>query len=339
MSTNRYTEAHRNPAGPGDSRPTALKIIKDEGLEHKMAGKVFLVTGVSSGIGIETVRALAATDATVYGLVRDLKKGEQALGDLLSPGRVELLQCELDSLASIRSCAAEFMQKSENRLNVLITNAGVMAIPTLTRTKDGFETQFGTNHLGHFLLFQLVKPALLASSMPDFQSRVVSLTSIGHRRNTVHFDNLNFEKGPDSYTPYDGYGQSKTANIYMANYIERQYGKTHGLHGLAVHPGGIWTGLAVHITPEVRAFYTNDEKTRKNMKSPEQGAATSVLAAVGKDFEGRGRVYLENCGEGGPLLTEPTPTTPGYSPHAFDEEAEDRLWKVSCQLVGVDDDL
>ncbi|KAH8810668.1 hypothetical protein F5884DRAFT_897237 [Xylogone sp. PMI_703] len=332
MSKNRYTEAHLNPNGPGDARPTALQVVKDEGLEGKLTDKVFLVTGVSSGIGIETVKALAATGAVVYGTVRNLEKGRQALGSVLSPGRVELLHCDLSSLASVRVCAEEFLKKSK-KLNVLIANAGVMAIQTLTKTVDGFEEQFATNHLAHFLLFQLLKPTMLASSSPDFQSRVVMLSSSGHRSNGVIFDDINFDT-PDSYSPFVAYGQSKSANIYMASYIERHYGK-RGLHGLAVHPGGIWSGLGAHLPEEQMAYLKSDQALAKIMKTPEQGAATSVLAALGKEFEGRGKVYLEDSGEWGPAEEGAPSTDRGYAKHAFDEVAEDRLWRVSNQLVGI----
>ncbi|KAJ5605384.1 WW domain-containing oxidoreductase [Penicillium lagena] len=337
MSTSRYIESHLHLDGPGDRRPTALQIIEDEALEGKLGGKVFVVTGVSSGIGIETVRALATTNATVYGLVRDLKKGEQALASILCPGRVELLHCDLASLESVRSCAAQLLKKPNNKLNVLIANAGVMAIQTRTTTVDGFEAQFGSNHLGHFLLFQLLKPTLLASSTSNFQSRVVALTSSGHRRYGVNFDNLNFD-APDSYTPFDAYAQSKTANIYMANYIERHYGN-RGLHGLTVHPGGIWTNLGIHLPISVTQAFQSDTRLQNTFKSPEQGAATSVLAAIGKEFEGKGRIYIEDCGEWGPFEGGThNPAYRGYASHAFDEEAEDQLWKISCELVDVYDD-
>lgn len=337
MSANRYTEAHLNPNGPGDSRPTALQIVKDEGLENKLRNKVFLVTGVSSGIGIETVRALAATGAVVYGTVRNVEKGEKALGPLLSPGRVELLHCDLASLASVRECAEEFLRRTNNRLNVLIANAGVMAIQTLTKTVDGFEEQLGTNHLGQFLLFQLVKSALVRSSAPDFQSRVVMLTSSGHRNNGIDFDNINYDT-PGTYSPFVAYAQSKTANIYMANYIERHYSKL-GLHGIAVHPGGIWTGLGTHLPEEQMAFMKSDKDLAKIMKTPEQGASTTVLAAVGKEYEGRGRLYLEDAGEWGLVKEGYTTIDHGYEKHAFNEELEDRLWRVSCELVRVMDEV
>ena len=225
--------AHESTQGPGDARPTALQIIKDNNLEGKLTDKVIFITGCSSGIGIETTRALALTGARLFCSARDLEKGKAALSDILEPGRVELIKLDMNSLNSVRACADEFLSKSQ-KLNVLINNAGVMRTPE-GRTTDGFETQLGTNHLAHFLLFNLLKPALLAGSSPVFQSRVVNVASTGHRYAEIHFDNINLENG--IYDPGLAYGQSKLANIYMANEIETRYG-SQGIHGLSLHPGG-----------------------------------------------------------------------------------------------------
>ncbi|KAK7917218.1 hypothetical protein PG985_010826 [Apiospora marii] len=180
--TGRYADRNRweNLAGPGDSRPTGLQVVEDEGLLDGAwgANKVCLVTGVSSGAGTETVRALAATGATVYGTARDLEKARAALGpELLATGRVHVLLIDQADLASVRRCAADFRERSD-RLNVLVNNAAVMNTPQ-SFTKDGFELQFGTNHLSHFLLFHELRDLLLASSTPAFHSRVVNVTSAG----------------------------------------------------------------------------------------------------------------------------------------------------------------
>lgn len=254
----RYQEAHTNTNGPGDARPTAHQIIKDEGLEGKLSEKVVLITGCSSGLGIETARAMSATGAKVYCCVRNTTKGEKALEGILEPGRVELLTLDLNVLDSVRACAKDFLSKSK-QLNLLINNAGIMATPTLEKTADGFEGQFGTNHLAHFLLFQLLKPTLLASATPEFVSRVVALSSMGHRSAGVQFDNYTFEKG--DYSAWKAYGQSKTANIYMANEIDRRYG-SKGLHALSLHPGGIMTGLQVHMSKETKEGYAKVSKVR-----------------------------------------------------------------------------
>jgi len=176
----KYAEAHKqeNLHGPGDARPTALQIIKDNGRLGTMQDKVFIVTGASSGIGIETGRALAATGGKVFLTVRNLKKGEEACKSFLEPGRVELLEMDNNSLESVRRAAKEFLSKSD-KLNVIVNNAGIMAAP-YGKTVDGFESQFGVNHLAHFLFFCLVKDVMLASSTPEFNSRVVNVASTGH---------------------------------------------------------------------------------------------------------------------------------------------------------------
>ena len=327
----RYSEAHipDNCRGPGDARPSALQIIKDEGLEGKMGDKVFIVTGASSGIGVETGRALAATGGKVFLAVRDTKKGEAACRSYLEPGRVELLEMDNNSLQSVRAAAKAFLSKS-NKLNVLVNNAGIMATPE-GKTADGFESQFGTNHLAHFLLFCLLKDTMIASSTPEFHSRVVNVSSSGHKASEVQFGNYGFESG--NYTPWAGYGQSKTANIYMANEIENRYG-AQGLHGLSLHPGGIWTGLQKFVPEETLQRWQSIPNVNNMIKSPAQGAATTVLAAVGNEYEGKGRLFLEDCdtasesGSGGS-------SEGGHSAYAFDNGKEARLWNDSLKMVGL----
>lgn len=328
--SSRYAAVHENPQGPGDSRPTALDVVKDEGLQGKLGDKVAIITGCSSGIGIETARALNATGCKLFLGVRDTAKGQKALSDILKPGRVELLKMDLNSLDSVRAAAAEFLGKSKT-LNILINNAGVMATPE-GKTADGFETQFGTCHLAHFLLFELLKPTLLASSTPHFNSRVVALASSGHRGGGVRFDDYNFEEG--DYSPWIAYGQAKTANIYMTNEIDRRYG-SKGLHGLSAMPGGIMTGLQKHV-PGMEEM-TKQEAVQKYMKNAEQGAATTVYAALSKDWEGRGGRYLEDCGES-EQTTSQDPLSNGYAPHAYNEEGEKRLWADSLKFVGLKDE-
>ncbi|KAL3146560.1 hypothetical protein ABBQ32_000802 [Trebouxia sp. C0010 RCD-2024] len=329
--SSRYSERHANPAGPGDSRPTAADVVKDEGMTGKLVGKVFLITGCSAGIGIETARALLATGADLYLTARDTQKGQKVVKDIVAcsdrHGKVELLHLELDSLQSVRDCAETFLSKSKT-LNVLINNAGVMATPE-GQTKDGFETQFGVNHLGHFLLFKLLEQTLLTSATPDFCSRVVSLSSSGHKSSPILFDDLDLKKS--GYTPFKAYGQSKTANIYLANEIERRYG-SQGLHATSVMPGGIMTELARHMDPAlIKNFMTPELKL--SMKSPEQGAATTVWAAIGKEWEGKGGKYLNDCSIA--RTPQDGEVNLGYAPHAYDEEAAKRLWEVSMQLVGL----
>ena len=324
----KYSEAHKpeNLNGAGDARPTALQIIQDEGLDGKMTDKVFIVTGASAGIGVETGRAFAATGGKVFLTARDLKKGEEACKSFLEPGRVELLEMDNNSLESVRAAAKTFLSKS-TKLNVLVNNAGIMACPE-SKTVDGFESQFGVCHLAHFLFFILLKDTMLASSTPEFNSRVVNVSSSGHASGEVQFDNYEFQKG--NYSPWGGYGQAKTANIYMANEIENRYG-SRGLHGLSLMPGGIWTGLQKHVPSEVKEKWTSTPEVRAYMKSTEQGAATSVLAAVGKAYEGRGSLYLNDC----ETAEEGMKGQNGYVSYAFDEEKAARLWKDSLGMVGL----
>jgi NAD(P)-dependent dehydrogenase (short-subunit alcohol dehydrogenase family) len=337
IMASKYAAAHEpaNLNGPGDARPTALQIVQDEGLEGKLADKTFLITGCSSGIGVETARATSATGATVYCTARDLERGKTALHAILEPGRVELLYMDLSSLAGVRSGVGEFLSRNKGRgLNVLICNAGVMAIPTVTTTVDGYETQFATNHLAHFLLFNLLKDQLLASSTPGFNSRVVMLSSSGHRGGGIRFDDYSFQSSADSYNQWAAYSQSKTGNIYMANYIDRVFGPK-GIHAMSLNPGGIWTPLQKHLNKEWLEGMAANPQVQKTIKSTEQGAATTVWAAVAKELEGKGGKYLENCQVASPVKANPSPGDPGYASHAFDVEKEDRLWKESLGMVGL----
>jgi len=327
--TTRYEAIHESPNGPGDSRPTALQIIQDEKLANKLTNKKILITGCSSGIGTETAKALFTTGATLYLTARDLSKAKEALGDIATSDRVHLLRLDLDSLASVRSCAKEFLSQAKE-LNIFIANAGVMAPPE-GRTADGFETQFGTNHLAHFLLFNLLLPALLAASTPSFNSRALFLSSVGHRLGTVQFNNLHFK---DNYDPWAAYGQSKTANLWTANHVDRLYG-SKGLHAWAVHPGGIFSGLQRHLSPEAVAGIAEDPYLKTVMKTPEQGASTTVWAATAQALEGQGGKYLEDCHISKPFDVTSNHWAPGYGTWAYDVEGEAKLWEKSLELVGL----
>ena len=241
-----------------------------------------------------------------------------------------------DSLASVRAGAESFLKQSKT-LNILINNAGVMATPE-GKTKDGFETQFGTNHVAHFLLFQLVKDTLLASSTSDFPSRVVSVSSFGHRSGEPRLNDYNFTEA-GSYNPWAGYGQAKTANIWFANEIERRYG-SKGLHATSLHPGGIATGLQVHV-PEMMDAVAGNKQVENYMKSPEQGAATSVYAALSEEWKNKGGKYLSDCEEQAPFAHAEDPMfvgDDGYAPWAYDEEKAKKLWSDSLKMVGMVDD-
>ncbi|WAO91464.1 Hypothetical protein NCS54_00893700 [Fusarium falciforme] len=321
--TSKYLAAHDNPNGPGDARPTASQIITDYDLEGKLTGKVVLITGCSSGIGVETARAIHRTGATIYATARDVDKAKGALHDLVDSPRLHFLRLDLSSLDSVRTCAESFKSKS-TQLDILIENAGVMASPE-GRTADGFETQFGTNHLGHFLLFYLLKDTLLRSSTPNFNSRAIILSSCAHQAGSVHFDDLNLE---GEYEPWKAYGQSKTANLWTAREIEKRFG-AHGLHAWAVHPGSIPTELQRHVSEEVKQGWAADPELAKAWKNIEQGAATTVLAAVAPELEGKGGLYLEDT----QVAKPPGTGRAGYAAWAYDEEGPGKLWEKSIKIL------
>ena len=330
----RYAATHEKPHGPGDARPTALQIVRDEQRENGLVGKVILITGCSSGIGIETARALKSTGATLFLTARNLEKARVALGDITDGDRVHLLHLNLESLASVRACAAEFRQKSQ-ALHVLINNAGVRHVPE-GKTEDGFETHFAVNHLAHFLLFELLRPVLIASSTSSFQSRVVAVASTAHRQDPLRLDDLGWTKR--AYDPSGAYGQSKLANVYMANEIERRYG-AQGLHAWSVHPGGIRTGLGgqgLSLDSLKIVIQSGPMNTLMVMQSPEQGAATTAWAAVSRELEGKGGRYLERCQVSEPLVRKGfKPISPGHAAWAYDEEAARNLYELSSEMTGL----
>jgi NAD(P)-dependent dehydrogenase (short-subunit alcohol dehydrogenase family) len=293
--------------------------------------QVFLVTGCSAGIGIETGRALAATGARVFLAVRSLEKGRTACASFLEPDRVELLQLDTSSLASVRAAAAAFLEKSST-LNVLVCNASIMVIPQRELSVDGFESQLATNYLGHFLLFFLLRDAMLRTATPDFASRLVNVSSAGHHGSEIQFDDFNLA-AEGAYTPEKAYGQSKLAQIYMANYVDRQYGR-QGLHAWSLMPGGILTNLQKHVSEETKKTWAETQSILDFLKSPEQGAATTVLAAVSKEWEGQGGKYLEDChiATAAPLVL----WTTGVKEYAYDEAKEDRLWKLTLDVLKIE---
>lgn len=343
----KYEAVHKieNQGGPGDARPTAKQVLKDEDrFDGSLNNKVAVVTGCSSGIGVPTVEALAAAGCVVYGGVRgaSIERAKEALSSVLNDpktkDRVHLLDLDLTSLASVKNFADE-IKKRESTVNLLINNAGIMAVPTRELTKDGFESQFGTNHLSHFYLFQNLKDLLVAGTKgsPDFASRVVNVSSSGHRHHTVVLDDINLAK-PGNYEPWKGYGNSKTANIWMANYIERHYAP-QGIHAYSLMPGGIATPLQKH-TPEMMEAIKGVARFENYMKSPEQGCATTIWAATARELEGRGGVFCEDCCIIGPTEYKDDGfdnIAPGYAEWAYDHEGEEKLWKVSNELVGLEE--
>lgn len=334
MAMNQYDLAHANPQGAGDARPTAMQIVRDEGLEGRLVGKVIVITGATSGIGIETARALSATGATLFLTVRDKAKAKITLAGLLESSLTSVSLVEMDSasFASIRAAAAIILKNSNSQVNILVNNAGIMGVQDLKLTTNGHEIHFATNHLGHFLLFQLLKPALLSSSTPKFHSRVVMVASSAHRACTLSKrDNYNFEEG--GYSHGIAYAKSKLANIYMANELDRRYGQA-GLHATSLHPGAIDTSISRHLGRGVVDQMLSNEKIRKILKSPEQGAATTVFAAISTAWEGRGGRYLEDCEEAKRGVDDDEVFGVGYVRQTYDPETEHRLWEDSLEIVG-----
>ncbi|KAF5008159.1 hypothetical protein FDECE_5553 [Fusarium decemcellulare] len=328
-TTSKYAEAHLNPKGPGDARPTALQIIKDEQREGAMRDKVAFITGCSSGLGVETARAMKATGMTLFVTARNLDKARDALGDILDNDQVHLLRLDLESFDSVRACVAEFKTKSK-KLNILIGNAGIRHVPQ-GRTKDGFELHWGTNHLAHFLLFDLLRPLLLNSSTPEFQSRVVLVSSTAHRNAPMDFSDLNWEKR--KYDPAVAYGQSKLANVYTASEIERRYG-SQGLHAWSVHPGGIRTGLQKPNFHDALTFIKSGVMaTLMSMTNPEQGASTTVWAAVSRELEGLGGKYLERNQVSQQVRKGFGLIEPGHAEWAYQEENERILYDISLSAI------
>lgn len=341
FTLDRYAALHQQPTGPGDGRPTAMQIVHANQLEDKLSDKVMLVTGASTGIGVDTAIALAATGARIFLGVRDLDKGEALITKIESAlpgakGRLELIYMDLASLPSIRTAAQTVMSKT-SVLNVLVNNAGI-ALAAKSTTPDGFDNMFQVNYLAHFLLFQLLKPLLLKSSLPKFHSRVVNVSSLTHRYGTVDFADLNWTSR--EYSRVGNYASSKTAVIWMANEIERRYGG-QGLHGYSLNPGMVLgTNAASSYDAETAKFMDSImevEEVKKMWKSNEQGAATTVVGAVEKSLEGRGGIYLEDCGTS-KLWDEKVNkgTDPGFEKWCFNEEGAKKLWEVACGLVNVD---
>src|SRR5436190_12647437 len=294
-----------------------------EGID--LSGKVALITGGSSGLGQETARVLAERGARVILTARDLPKGEAvAAGIRASTGNqhVEVEKLELGSLKDIRAFAERFLAR-HSALHIRITTAGVMACPP-AKTADGFELQFGSNHLGPFLMTCLLAPALLRAA----PGRVVSVSSRGHHMSPVVFDDIQFERRP--YDKWLAYGQAKTANVLFAVGLERRLG-ARGVHANALHPGGIMTELSRHLQPEDLEFLRTRTRGMK-FKSVEAGAATSVFAATAPELEGRGGLYLEDCHVA--AVNDAPDALNGVKSYALDPDNAERLWEVSETLVG-----
>jgi len=319
-------EAMTQKFGP---RTTADEVLAGADL----GGKRFLVTGASSGIGLETARALAAHGASVVGAVRDLARAESATASVreaASQGSgLELIELDLASLRSVRACAEKLLADGRP-FDAIIANAGVMATP-FGHTVDGFEVQFGTNHLGHFALVDRIEP-LLADN-----GRLVVLSSQAHRVADVDLDDPNFER--QAYEPFVAYGRSKTANSLFAVEFDRRH-RDRGIRAASVMPGNSFTDLARHFSQEqLQGLLETIGRARAEaglapaeLKEVAQAAATSVWAAVVADKDEIGGHYLEDCAVA-PIDDTPNPFADGARSYALDADNAKRLWAKSEQLV------
>ncbi len=309
----------------------AASTAKEVAAGHDLSGMTAIVTGAASGIGVETARALAEAGAEVMLAVRNVEAGQTVADDInrTAGGRVSVGKVDLSDLPSVAAFATAWGDKP---LDILINNAGVMACP-LAYTAQDLEMQIGTNHFGHFVLSVLLARALMNAADEGRAARLVSLSSIGHRRAGITFDDIHFRNRP--YDKWESYGQAKTANALFAVGFNERFADL-GVNANSVMPGGIRTPLQRHMTmDEMRAMGWYDEQGNLNprFKSPEQGAATSVWAALAPELEGVGGLYLENCNQAVPW-TEANPFE-GVQPHALDPESAERLWAVSEDTTGV----
>ena len=306
---------------PFHAQSTAAEVVAGVDL----TGRRVIVTGGASGIGIETARALASAGAEGTLAVRNPAAGERTAEDIVATtGNKQVLVAPLD-LADPASVAA-FAAAWEGPLHVLVNNAGVMA-PPLTRTPQGWELQFATNHLGHFALASALRGALAAAG----GARVVSVSSVGHLRSPVVFEDVHYEHR--GYEPLVAYGQSKTANILFAVEATRRWADD-GITVNALHPGGIRTNLARHLTEEQFERMRTESGFAPSIvwKTPEQGAATSVLVATSPLLDGVGGRYFEDCNEAGPHQPG---IRRGVAAYALDPENAARLWQVSIDALAM----
>ncbi|MFF4043419.1 SDR family NAD(P)-dependent oxidoreductase [Streptomyces sp. NPDC001816] len=313
------TAQHKIGSGFG-ADSTADDVL--EGID--LGGKLAIVTGGYSGLGLETTRALTRAGAEVVVPARRPDRAREALAGL---DRVEVDQLDLGDLESVRAFAERFLA-SGRTVGLMINNAGIMACPQ-TRVGPGWEAQFATNHLGHYALVNRLWPAIEPGG-----ARVVSVSSRGHHFSGIRWDDIHWQQG---YDKWEAYGQAKTANVLFAVHLDR-LGREKGVRAFALHPGGIITPLQRHLPKEemVEAGWIDEQGNVLNpegFKSPQQGAATQVWAATSPQLEGLGGVYLEDCD-----IADPAPEGErlGVKAWATDPEQAARLWALSAQLTGVD---
>jgi NAD(P)-dependent dehydrogenase (short-subunit alcohol dehydrogenase family) len=303
---------------PFSAESTADQVI--EGID--LAGRRAIVTGGASGIGVETARALAGAGAEVTLAVRNLEAGEAtAAGIIATTGNKQVFVAPLD--LSDQASVAAFVDAWEGPLHILVNNAGVMAAP-LMRTAEGWEMQFATNHLGHFALATGLHDALALAG----NARIVSVSSSAHLRSPIVFDDVHFNER--EYEPWSAYGQSKTANVLFAVEASKRWAAV-GITANAVMPGGIRTNLQRHVSEEeLNRLRAESGGGATSWKTPEQGAATSVLLATSPQLEGIGGRYFEDCNE---AVANVPGTRTGVAAYALDPEAAARLWELSLETI------
>ncbi|OJK01787.1 hypothetical protein ASPACDRAFT_116756 [Aspergillus aculeatus ATCC 16872] len=346
MTLNRYAPLHTHPQGLSDARPTATQILADQNLLDTDAwnDKTILITGGTAGLGAESARVLHRTGAKIFITGRDVAKGERLAREISaanpesSAPAIEVIHMDYYSLQSVRNGADEFLRRSGGKLHVLLANAGVVASPRRT-TDDGFEGVFGVNYLAGFLLVHLLAPALVASATSDFCSRLVVVSSAGHRAKNVDPDDYNGLVG--EYNASKAYAQSKTATILMANEFERQYAE-RGVHALSLNPGIIMDteisrGLPGSSSGRREQYYKMEPLLAKMEKSVEQGAATQVWAAVASELEGKGGLYLDDVqvADEADEASRGQFALPGWASWIWDEAMAARLWEDSLKMVGL----
>jgi len=312
------TPQHKIGSGFG-ATTTADEVIA--GLD--LTGRLAIVTGGYSGIGLGTTRALVRAGAHVVVPARRVDAARAALGDI-----AEVDELDLADLDSVHDFADRFLATGRD-IDILVDNAGIMACPE-TRVGPGWEAQFATNHLGHFALVGRLWPRLVTGG----GARVVSVSSAGHRRSDIRWDDPWFERGYDKWAAY---GQAKTANVLFAVELDRR-GRDAGVRAFAVHPGLILTNLVRHVPlrEQVEQGWVDESgnPTHPQFKTPEQGAATQLWAATSPQLTDLGGVYLEDCDVA--ELTDSADSVPGIRPYAIDPDAARRLWAMSAELTGVD---
>jgi NAD(P)-dependent dehydrogenase (short-subunit alcohol dehydrogenase family) len=296
---------------------------------HDMTGLTVFITGANSGLGQETARAMAARGAHVVMAGRDQDKLDDAVSAIRAEhpdAQLDTLVCDLGNLESIRAATSRARQRFD-KIDILINNAGVMASP-LMHTADGFELQFGTNHLGHFALTGELMPLIERGTA----KRIVNLSSRAHHMAPTNLDDPNFEQR--DYNPWVSYGNAKTANVLFTVELERRYA-LRDIHAYAVHPGGINTNLSRHLDEEMTAALI--ERVKKSdsnfaFKTIPQGAATTCWAATAPELEGKGGVYCEDCHV---AEVDDESSAGGVRSYALDAEAARRLWTISEDMTGV----